>query len=206
MSSIHFLYNIYALHRRTTHWQNQSRTSCIAENNCTLEKYWDKTRLAQRGPEKSLRLKSQRPLWLVPGFRGEGHSAHLWLTLLMINSFTIHLKRGFNDAAAVWMPVPSTCVFREFPQSHSGRDSWTDLEMIQCDMIRQILLLLDYLPESDYCVNPSPDSCQQQATHIQKKKKGHWVCKYREDDRGRVRDTGKTTSSLTEGLWTVGAL
>ena len=78
------------------------------------------------------------------------------------------------------------------------------MEMIQCDMIRQILLLLDYLPESDYCVNPSPDSCQQQATHIQKK--GHWVCKDREDNRERKRDTGNTTSSLTEGLRTVVAL
>lgn len=39
-----------------------------------LGKGLHKTRLAWRGPEKSLRLRSPRGLYmLVPGFRGEGH-------------------------------------------------------------------------------------------------------------------------------------
>lgn len=57
-----YIFHVISLHGRTTHGQNQSRTPHIAENNCTLGNGWDKTRLAWRGPEKSLRLRSPRGL------------------------------------------------------------------------------------------------------------------------------------------------
>lgn len=49
----------------------------------------------------------------------------------------------------------------------SGCSGWTDLE-VQCDMVRQIILLTYYLSEGDHCVNPSLASCHQLATHIQR--------------------------------------
>ena len=48
-----------------------------AENNCALERSWDKTRLAWRGPEKSLRLGHPGGLSIIAqGCKGQLHKAH----------------------------------------------------------------------------------------------------------------------------------
>lgn len=146
LSFAHFSAHIFALHRGTTQWKNQSAMPDIAENICALEKSWDKTRLAWRGPEKSLRLRCPGGLSIIAqGWKGEGHKAHPGLE-------SVDYKQCHNPREALLQQIlAATKSCWEFRHGW-----WFWMEQLPWS---------DHVPESDCYVNPSLDSCKQLETN-----------------------------------------
>lgn len=73
-------------------WQNQSRMARFAENNCTLGKGWDKTRLAGDARRKACSSGAREAsVFQSQGLEGKV-TVIILLTVLMINSLTVYFQ------------------------------------------------------------------------------------------------------------------
>lgn len=104
---------------------------------------------------------------LEPGFRG-GMSQYLYVLTVLMNSFTVYLVQQCGNsmkAGCNWCRNKRLSVSDNFVLARDcGCDSCTDLEITQHDMIRQILLVSDYVAENGHCANQSP-ATNGQRTH-----------------------------------------